>query len=88
MLDCLTAEHFGVPGASKLVSQGSDLDLEHWDECVKGLPAKERRWIEQAETDQPRTGVFPLGRGFPGRVLHQSPTGGMRRFDAVVGNPP
>ncbi len=88
LLDCLTAEHFGAPGASKLVSQGSDLDLEHWDECVKGLPAKERRWIEQAEKIGRERTFFHWDVDFPDVFFTSRRPEELRRFDAVVGNPP
>ena len=88
LLDCLTAEHFGVPGASKLISQGSDLDLEHWDECVKGLPAKERRWIEQAEQISRERTFFHWDVDFPDVFFTTRRPEELRRFDAVVGNPP
>jgi hypothetical protein len=42
LLDCLTAEHFGVEGAAELISHGSDLDLERWAETVGKLSKKER----------------------------------------------
>ena len=88
LLDCLTAEHFGAPGASKLVSQGSDLDLEHWDECVKGLAAKERRWIEQAEKIGRERTFFHWDVDFPDVFFTSRRPEELRRFDAVVGNPP
>ena len=88
LLDCLTAEHFGVPGASELISHGSDLDLEHWGATVKGLPAKDRRWIEQAEQISRERGFFHWDVDFPDVFFTSRRPEELRRFDAVVGNPP
>ncbi len=88
LLDCLTAEHFGVPGASELVSQGGDLDLEHWDATVKSLHAKDRRWIEQAEKTGRERAFFHWDVDFPDVFFTSRRPEELRRFDAVVGNPP
>jgi hypothetical protein len=88
LLDCLTAEHFGVPGASELISHGSDLDLDHWDAAVKSLHAKDRRWIEQAEQVSRQRAFFHWDVDFPDVFFTSRRPEELRRFDAVVGNPP
>jgi hypothetical protein len=88
LLDCLTAEHFGVPGASELISHGSDLDLDHWDATVKKLDAKDRRWIEQAEKISRERSFFHWDVDFPDVFFTSRRPEEMPRFDAVVGNPP
>ncbi len=88
LLDCLTAEHFGVPGASELISQGHDLDLDHWDETVKQLDAKDRRWIEQAQKISRERAFFHWDVDFPDVFFTSRRPEELRAFDAIIGNPP
>ena len=56
--------------------------------AVKGLPAKERRWIEQAEKVSRERAFFHWDVDFPDVFFTSRSPEELRRFDAVVGNPP
>jgi hypothetical protein len=88
LLDCLTAEHFGVDGASSLVTHGSDLDVEHWERTVKALPARDRRWINESQRISRERAFFHWDIDFPDVFFTGRRPEELRRFDAVVGNPP
>jgi hypothetical protein len=88
LLDCITAEHFGVQGASSLVTQGHNLDLEHWHLNVSSLPSKERRWVEAATAISSERRFFHWDVDFPDVFFTSRRSEDSRRFDGVVGNPP
>jgi hypothetical protein len=88
LLDCMTAEHFGVEGASALVTEGHDLDLEHWDDAFAKLPAKDKKWVEQATKISEARRFFHWDVDFPDVFFTSRRPERSRRFDAVVGNPP
>lgn len=88
LLDCLTAEHFGVEGASQLVTEGADLDLERWDRTLEKLPAREKRWIKEATAISAERRFFHWDIDFPDVFFTARREPERRAFDAVVGNPP
>ncbi|MCK4342439.1 MAG: Eco57I restriction-modification methylase domain-containing protein [Phycisphaerae bacterium] len=88
LLDCLTAEHFGVKGASHLVTEGSDLDLEHWSKTVESLPGREQGWIKKATKVSRERQFFHWDIDFPDVFFTARREPELRAFDAVIGNPP
>lgn len=88
LLDCLTAEHFGAKGASQLVSEGSDLDLERWSKTVESLPNREQSWVKKATEASRERRFFHWDIGFPDVFFTHRGDHNGRRFDAIVGNPP
>ncbi len=88
LLDCLTAEHFGVKGASHLITEGSDLDLEHWSKTVESLERREQGWIKKATGVSHERQFFHWDIDFPDVFFTRRRTEELRAFDAIVGNPP
>ena len=88
LLDCMTAEHFGVEGAANLVTEGADLDLERWDQTAPTLPAREKRWVNEATRISAERRFFHWDIDFPDVFFTTRRPPERRRFDAIVGNPP
>lgn len=88
LLDCITAEQFGVGGASSLVTQGHDLDLENWDRAVAKLSAKENAWIEEATKIGNARRFFHWDVDFPDVFFTSRRSQDRKGFDVILGNPP
>jgi hypothetical protein len=88
LLDCMTAEHFGVRSASSMVTQGHDLDLEHWDQAVTKLSTKERGWVDDATSMSNDKRFFHWDVDFPDVFFTNKRFEGRRAFDVILGNPP
>ncbi|MBV8235166.1 MAG: N-6 DNA methylase, partial [Acidimicrobiia bacterium] len=103
VLDLLVARHFGLPLASALVAEGSDLDLAERERFLKSLHGdEERRLVAKVEVLARRPDrrffhwetEFPeVFFGFSGvdgqQIEHRDRIeAGSAGFDVVVGNPP
>ncbi len=88
LLDCITAEHFGVEGAASLALQGGDLDLEKWQATAKKLKGKDREWVAEAMRVSAERRFFHWDIDFPDVFFTTRRAAADRKFDAVLGNPP
>ena len=88
LLDCLTAEHFGVQHAASLVEHGGDLDLKNWNAGYQRLTNADKNRVDQAATESIARRFFHWDVEFPDVFFSPARDGGARAFDAIVGNPP
>lgn len=88
LLDCITADHFGVSGAASLVTEGGDLDFERWDIATTSLGSKEKAWVTNSERISRSRTFFHWDVDFPDVFFTPSRPEDRRAFDAVIGNPP
>lgn len=89
LLNCLTAENFGVQGARQLITEGSELIDTHSGHLRKDkLTPKDRRALDKARSAAISRAFFHWDVDFPDVFYTARRTDDCRAFDAVIGNPP